>query len=236
MISILTLDDPSVYVLRASDDSFSESLFLKTIEKKLSRTKYKIISKDSDAPESTSCITAIRYLFRQHTQIEIPKVFIGDMPRTLVGLCGWKVLRVKISEMQCGDLLFLRSKPAKDVTLNEQYIVHVAVSIGRSRIFHSSSHRGTGCIEDLRDLNDAYKRSIINGVVEDPSYFLFYIDPRNKKLRDQFGSDIISVDSMVKTTATELVIETSDSSSSSPAESPVYVEPNHLTTRLYCSE
>jgi hypothetical protein len=194
MSSLLNLSDANVYVLRAPENKFSEYSFLETIEACLAQTKYNLLAKDSEAPASTNCITSIRYLFRQNSKIEIPNVYIGDMPRSLVTNCGWSVEYIKISEMQCGDLLFLRDLPAKEVTLDKKYIVHAVVSIGRSRIFHSSLRRGSGYIEHLLTPKDVYASSIVGRTLEDPNYFLFYIDPRNKKLREQFQSDTILVD------------------------------------------
>lgn len=49
----------------------------------LEYTKYDIRAKQEDAPETTHCISAIRYIIERSTGIILPKVYIGDFCREI---------------------------------------------------------------------------------------------------------------------------------------------------------
>ena len=182
-----------IYVIRPPKACLDEQSILETINGSLVRTKYKWLCKDQDAPEITNCITAIRYLFSKHTKLEIPSVYIGDMPRTLVTICNWSIQQVLISEIKFGDLLFLRSTEDQNTLSKDRYIVHVLMSIGQSVVFHSSVASGTGSIEDLSNPSDTNAINIIDRVVNDPARLMCYIDPRNQKLRKLNGSEYLPI-------------------------------------------
>lgn len=46
-------------------------------------TKYNIRAKQEDAPETTHCISAVRYIIERSTGITLPKVYIGDFCREI---------------------------------------------------------------------------------------------------------------------------------------------------------
>ncbi len=179
---------PYICVIRPPPSCLNEKSTLETIEHSLLKTQYKWICKDKDAPEITNCVTAIRYIFHKHSSLEIPSVFIGDMPRILVSMCNWSIRYVRISEMELGDLLFLRSNDDQNTLSHERYIVHVLMAIGHSVVFHSSLSAGSGSIEDLSDLSSSRACTIIDRVINDQVRFMTYIDPRNHKLRQLHSS------------------------------------------------
>ncbi len=114
------------------------------------------------------------------------------MPRILVG-CGCSVHRIKISEMKLGDLLFFKSDCSAPLHPERKYISHIAIALEAAQIFHSTSRRWGGSREDLSKPIDLYAKDLLYRVIDEPSLFLRYIDPRNQKLREEFGTDLIPI-------------------------------------------
>jgi hypothetical protein len=156
----------------------------------LLKTKYRLRITDKRAPFVTNCVTAVRYLLTHSSPYYLPKVFIGDMPRILVG-CGCTVHRIKILEMKPGDLLFFKRVPSCQPQFEKQYIGHIAIALGAAQVFHSTWMRGGGDREDLSKPVDLYAKNLLDRSIDEPSLFLRYIDPRNQKQRDEFGADLI---------------------------------------------
>jgi hypothetical protein len=62
--------------------SLDDSQFEKAIQE-LEHTKYNIRATQKDAPETTHCISAVRYIIEKSTGIVLPKIYIGDFCREI---------------------------------------------------------------------------------------------------------------------------------------------------------
>ncbi len=101
------------------------------------------------------------------------------MPRQLVTFSQWKILKIDMNDAKCGDILFVRNKK------NEKLLSHIAVVIEVNKIFHCCPTFGTAVIQSRDDFFALYEQKL------NFKQMLRYIDPRNKKLReDQKGSFI----------------------------------------------
>jgi cell wall-associated NlpC family hydrolase len=134
----------------------------------VSQTKYKRYSKQEDAPFETNCLTAIRHLFTKIASIDIPRDWIGNMPRSLVNRKKWSIQQITASELQPGDLLFLRNTHAK------RLITHVAVALSPDEVFHSSRGAKGGRIEKIADIFSKYAQP------KNSQELLTYVDPRTE--------------------------------------------------------
>ena len=47
-------------------------------------TQYKAGSRDDDAPKTTDCITAVRYILKHSSDFILPNGYIGDFPNILL--------------------------------------------------------------------------------------------------------------------------------------------------------
>lgn len=155
------------------------------------QTKYRYTVLYEEAPEKANCLTAIRYLFEKGINRPFPYTWIGDMPRELMTQYGCILKRVKVDSMQAGDVVFLRRNETNVTHFSSRYITHIMIAMDSSRVFHCSEKRGGGAIEDFAKPIDAYARSLIKRVVDEPFLFLRYIDPRNEVLRERYGSELI---------------------------------------------
>ena len=107
------------------------------------KTSYRRPALREEAPAVTDCLTSIYYVFKRALRIDIPLVYIGDMPRLLLSFSNWRVLRIDIKDVRCGDILFVRNKK------NEKLLSHIALVIGVDKIFH--------CCPSLGDSSDSIK-------------------------------------------------------------------------------
>lgn len=151
---------------------------------------YSITATDQDAPKKGSCVSAVRCVLEHSSNITIPRVWIGDMPRILVGL-GCSVHSVTLSTMQKGDLIFLRIFPRNQFPKEYSFISHLMIAIGNQKVFHCSQARGKAQIEDLAQPIDAYAQNLLKRPLDNASLLLRYIDPRNLKTRRLYGTTLI---------------------------------------------
>lgn len=106
----------------------------------------------------------------------MPLTFIGDMPRQLISFSEWRLLKININDSKCGDVLFVRNKE------KAKLLSHVAIILDVDRIFHCCPRFGTAVIQTTEDFFALYEQKL------NFKQMVRYIDPRNKKLReDQKG-------------------------------------------------
>jgi cell wall-associated NlpC family hydrolase len=144
--------------------------------KLVGKTSYRRPALREEAPTNTDCLTSIYYVFKQALGIDIPLTFIGDMPRRLLSYSEWRVLKVEIKNVQCGDLLFVRNKK------NEKLLSHIALVFELDKIFHCCPSFGTAVIQSKDEFFTLYEQKL------NFKKMIRYIDPRNRELReDQRG-------------------------------------------------
>ena len=100
-------------------------------------TQYNIRAIQEDAPQSTHCITAIRYLIEKSTWIILPKMYIGDFCRTIYDEYMYlDPLIVPIEEHQRWDLVFFMNNSR----FHRAYMIsHVGIFIDDEwDLFHSN--------------------------------------------------------------------------------------------------
>ena len=51
---------------------------------KMMYTTYKVGAKYEEAPQQSDCVSAMRYILEYSTDIILPRVYIGDMPKVLI--------------------------------------------------------------------------------------------------------------------------------------------------------
>ena len=84
--------DFEFYVISFSHLPLQLEAFQKASQQIVDNTQYRYTVDDKEAPFFTNCVTAIRYIFLQATGSFLPKVYIGDMPRTLIA-CGARMIK-----------------------------------------------------------------------------------------------------------------------------------------------
>ncbi len=176
-------------MIRLPRNRFSNEKFQAALSS-LSSTQYSLGAKGTQAPKVTNCVTSIRFLLEKSSENFLPPVFIGDMPRTLVFCCGAMIQRVKICEIERGDLIFLRRKVDRQMIPGEQYITHIAMGLAPSTLYHSSFKRGGSSIENLIMPQDSYGKKLVARAVDDPACLIRYIDPRNKRLKGDLTIEV----------------------------------------------
>lgn len=137
------------------------------LKEKLLDTTYHAWSIDSDAPESTDCVTALRYLLRYSSDFVLPHAYIWDLPHILI---QEKLCRiVSLSEGECGDLIFFE-KMSK--THKKYMITHVGLMLDRDSFFHSSLlHNGsTSHIDDDEYMSSILEESFLS-LARDPRHY-----------------------------------------------------------------
>lgn len=143
------------------------------------KTRYQRPAHCEEAPAITDCLTAIHYVL-QASGIHIPLTYIGDMPRQLQSFSAWRPLKIEIRDARCGDIVFAKNKE------NEKLLSHVALIIGVDRIFHCSPKFGTAVVQSEKEFFSGYEQKL------NFRKMVCYIDPRNKKLREQYAGKYIS--------------------------------------------
>jgi len=99
--------------------------------------------------------------------------YIGDMPRMLVKLHKWEILKISASDLQDGDLVFVKRKEGK------RSISHIAMYI-KSRLFHSCKSKQTAIFESPEMFFLVYEQNL------NADMLIRYIDKRNFWLRAFF--------------------------------------------------
>ncbi len=92
----------------------------------------------------------------------------------------WKVLKIDIDRIRCGDLLFVKHRS------QAKLLSHVAMCLGNGKLFHSTSKMGTGVVETIEELMVDHEQKL--GF----SKMIAYIDPRNKELREAYKGKFIN--------------------------------------------
>lgn len=137
------------------------------------KTTYRRPALREDAPLITDCLTSINYVFKKALGLDIPLTFIGDMPRRLLSYSEWRLLKIDAKDMQCGDLLFVKKKK------NVKLLSHVALVVASDRIFHCCQSLGTAVVQSTEDFFCLYEQQL------NFRKMVRYVDPRNKKLREE---------------------------------------------------
>lgn len=174
-----------VTVVRFPDLTIDKHRLLQACQE-LSYSIYRYRASTSEAPRWTNCITAIRYVLNRAANVSLPPVWIGDLPRILAITYRCELHRAELGELKPGDLLFLRRDVTNRTSLEEQWLVHVAMYLGRGLAFHSSYTRKGMALEHLRAPRDNYGKQLVERVIDSPK-ILWYIDPRNRSWREKFG-------------------------------------------------
>jgi hypothetical protein len=91
-----------------------------------------------------------------------------------------------LSQVQKGDLLFLREGISDEIVLEQRWIPHIGIAIGRGEWVHSSFKRSGCWIERFSAPCDEYAKRAVERIICG-SKVLIYIDPRNRQMREQFG-------------------------------------------------
>lgn len=149
---------------------------IKAVSELEGKTLYRRPALREEAPAVTDCLTSIYYVFKRAMNIDIPLLYIGDMPRQLLSFSEWRSLKIEMKDVQCGDLLFVRNKK------NEKLLSHIALVVEVDRIFHCCPSLGTAVVQSKDEFFSLYEQKL------NFKEMVRYIDPRNKKLRkDQNG-------------------------------------------------
>lgn len=146
---------------------------MQTASELTGKTTYQRTCKREEAPKVTDCLTSLHYLFKQ-VKVEIPVTYIGDMPRELLKKAACHPIRVKSSQIKCGDIIFCRSKT------RPKLVSHVAVALDVDKIFHCNFDLGTAVVQSQEDFFSRYMQEL------NFRQMARYIDPRNKPLREQY--------------------------------------------------
>lgn len=132
----------SIIVIRSTEIRWHEATLRSECEKLAGTMKYKQKALHEDAPQSGNCVTAVNYAAQQTVQMSLlPPVWIGNMPRKLQER-GCKVLKVPLSEVQTGDLIFVKEKGEK-----QRLATHAAIALSAKEFFHCCLTEKAGVIE-----------------------------------------------------------------------------------------
>lgn len=154
-------------LFRPNFSVFHDERFQALIEKLLFTT-YKIGAEYEEAPEYTDCVTATRHILENCSDIVLPRVYIGDMPKMLRN-DGFK--EVSLQEGGKWDIVFFEKMSLR----HEAYMVaHMGILVNENDFFHSTLHFGGGKISSLRDID-------YNSLILDESFLEIAKDPRSKK-------------------------------------------------------
>jgi len=168
----------NIYVLRNDSILFSGEALQTLCRTLCGKTQYKKTSVE-EAPQKADCLTSIFYIFKTYLLDQFRLLsesefllffrayYIGDMPKMLVKVHTWQILKIETKNLKAGDLLFVSgSKPG---------ITHVGLALSTHQIFHCSKGRGA-TICPLNDFLAIYKQSI---PIEEA---LHHKDPRRDKI------------------------------------------------------
>lgn len=152
-------------IFRPSYQNFDKERFWALVHKML-ETEYRRWAIDDDVPRFSDCVTSVRYILRNSTDIILPHGYIWDMHQILLSIGATKV---PISFAQAGDIVLFERM---SLTHKKYMIAHIWVMISPTEFFHSSMHFAWWKISLLADI--AYNPSIL-----DESFVHIAHDPRN---------------------------------------------------------
>jgi cell wall-associated NlpC family hydrolase len=161
-----------IAVLRCSTDLPNQRELLDATVAKLLLTSYQRSVSLKEAPAKTDCVTAIHYLVKKVFQIDLPRAWIGDMPR-LLSESNWDLHIIDSTELKTGDLLFLKQQE------HPTLISHVAIALAPDQLFHCTRHLGP-VIQSVDQVFERYEQQL-------KADQTIYIDSRNTSLREKHG-------------------------------------------------
>lgn len=157
----------SIIVIRFSGIQWGEASLRSECQKLAGTMKYKQKALHEDAPQSGNCVTAVNYAAQQTIHMSLlPPVWIGNMPRKLQER-GCKVLEVSLSEVQTGDLIFVKEKGEK-----RRLATHAAIALNAKEFFHCCLMEKAGVIESSDRFFTRYDQA------ENADSLVNYQDPR----------------------------------------------------------
>ncbi len=162
----------TVAVLRFSRDLPVDQKVLNVAVSELKCSSYQRTVSLKEAPAKTDCVTAVHYLMQKVFQINLPRAWIGDMPR-LMSLSHWDLHIIDAAELKTGDLLFLKRRELPNL------ISHVAIALAADQIFHCTGLLGP-VIQSTDQVFERYEQLLKKDMI-------FYIDSRNTSLREQYS-------------------------------------------------
>lgn len=130
---------------------------------KLLYTTYTRGAKYEDAPLSTDCVTAVRWLLSLSSDFLLPVEYIGDLPRKLTTL--WCTIH-PLAEVKEWDIIFFE-KMSK--THKKYMVTHVWLMISSTQFIHSSSahHGKISRIDDEEYIHTILHESFLE-IAKDP--------------------------------------------------------------------
>jgi len=154
------------WLLRIQFDIFDDRQFYRAI-KQLHGSRYNLMASDSDAPEVTHCISAVRYLIQKASGYTFPLMYVGDMCRNILDLWNPHARIVPLFHGDRWDLIFFRWE-----SRNSQLpaITHVGILIDEERFFHSTYRRWW--------VIDSIHNRIMNGSIATCRILSSYTDER----------------------------------------------------------
>ncbi len=161
-----------IAIFRFSSDLQIDQKLVDTTMTVLLSTTYQRTVSLKEAPAKTDCVTAVHYFVQKIFHLDLPRAWVGDMPREL-SQSHWRLHIIDSAELKIGDLIFLkRQKQA-------QLISHVAIALASDQIFHCTASLGP-VIQSVCQLFEHYEQPLKQDQI-------IYIDARNTSLREQHG-------------------------------------------------
>lgn len=122
---------------------------------------------DSDllwTPRTLNCVSAVRKVLFDTVRFEIPKTWIGNIPKELVTYEWFSLLDIPYSDVRNGDLLFVWKYTDTSIT-------HLMLALPEWKVFHSCRARNT-TIDDLQYCLQTQYRPLTSDLLRD------FVDPR----------------------------------------------------------
>ena len=137
----------------------------------LRSTQYNINAIQEDAPQSTHCITAVRYIIEKSTWIILPKMYIGDFCRTIYEEhTHLEPKTIPITDHERWDLVFFMKKSQFHLSY---MISHVGIFMDdNGKFFHSNPSQWWQL--------DKLSQHINRGKIATCRILSNYTDPRRK--------------------------------------------------------
>lgn len=136
----------------------------------LGKTTYRREALREQGPRLTNCWSAVCHVYGKSTWIDLPRAFIGDMPRVFFRSDQWKLFYIDRSQAEYGDVLFVGARDG------ERLISHAALIVDVDKIFHCSSKAGTAVIQTDEEFFSHYEQRF------NLMQMVSYVDPRNRDL------------------------------------------------------
>ncbi len=92
------------------------------------------------------------------------------------------MVRIHVSALRMGDLILLRRKNHNAPQPEQYYISHIQLALSSQEVFHSTWSDKIGPMH-IKKGAKIERFHDISKVIDEPSLFLRYVDPRNWELR-----------------------------------------------------